>query len=152
MYAFRLNISEICMYSFARMCTINRLSRCYRVQSKLHIGLSYRILLLPKRCTIWLAPYMINVDITEIEVIDTSKVFACITQHTSLALLILRIGDHWKLSMRLVRADSLRHQSTAGKSPYNFTVVGEFRRTLSKWRYLRISFAQNDGIDISCGY
>ena len=45
MYAFPLNISEICMYSFACMCTINRLSRCYRVQSKLHIRLSYRILL-----------------------------------------------------------------------------------------------------------
>ena len=38
--------------------------------------------------------------------------------------------------MRLVRADPLRHQSAAGKLPYNFTVVGEFRRTLSKWRYL----------------
>ena len=31
--------------------------------------------------------------------------------------------------MRLVRPDPLRHQPTAGKSPYNFTVVGEFRRT-----------------------
>ena len=82
------------MYSFARTCTIKRLSRCYRVQSKLHIRPSYRILLLPKRRTIWLAPYIINVDITEIEVIDTSNVFECITHHTSLALLILRIGDH----------------------------------------------------------
>ena len=52
MYAFRLNISEIYMYSFARTCTINRLSRCYRVQSKLHIKPSYRILLLQKRRTI----------------------------------------------------------------------------------------------------
>ena len=50
MYVFRLNISEICMYSFARMCTINRLSRCYRVEDKLHIRLSYRILLLPIIC------------------------------------------------------------------------------------------------------
>ena len=94
MYAFRLNISEICMYSFARTCTINRLSRCYRAKSKLHIRPSYRILLLRKRRTIFLAPYIINVDITEIEVIDTSNVFECITHHTSLALLILRIGDH----------------------------------------------------------
>ena len=91
MFAFRLNISEICMYSFARTCTINRLSR---VQSKLHIRLSYRILLLPKRCPISLAPYIIIVDITDIEVVDTSNVFECITHHTSLALLILRIGDH----------------------------------------------------------
>ena len=54
MYAFCLNISEICMYSFARMCTINRLSRCYRVQSKLHyIRRSYQILLLPNSCTDW---------------------------------------------------------------------------------------------------
>ena len=152
MYAFCLNISEICMYSFARMCTINRLSCRYWVEDKLHIRLSYRIWLLPKRCTIWLAPYIINVDITEIEVIDTSNVFECITHHTSLALLILRKGDHWKLSVRLVRADPLRHQPAAGKSPKNFTVVGEFRHTLSKWRYLRISFAKNDGIDISSGY
>ena len=36
----------------------------------------------------------VNVDITEIEVIDTSNVFECITHHTSLALLILRFGDH----------------------------------------------------------
>ena len=93
MYAFRLNISEICMYSFAHMCTINRLSRCYRVEDKLHIRLIYQMLLLPNSCTKSLALYIINADITEIDVIDTSNVFECITHHTSLFLL-LRIGDH----------------------------------------------------------
>ena len=135
MYAFCLNISEIyTMYSFARMCTINRLSRCYWIQSKLQIWRSYQILLLPNSCTKWLEPYIINVDITEIEVIDTSNVFECITHRTSLTLL-LRIGDHWKLSVRLFRAEPLRHQPEAG-----------YRRIILCWLVNIVVLCQNDVI------
>ena len=61
--------------------------------------------------------------------------FECITLHTSLALLLLRICYHLKLSVRLFRAEPLRHQPEAG-----------YRRIILRWLANFIVLCQNEVI------
>ena len=61
--------------------------------------------------------------------------FEFITHHTSLALLLLRISDHRKLSARLFRAEPLRHQPEAG-----------YRYRILRWLANFVAICQNDVI------